>query len=44
MLAIAFMKAKKGKIQNINYPDIANDSEIKKGKFIKGYWRQCNRS
>ncbi|MCI2941276.1 formate-dependent phosphoribosylglycinamide formyltransferase (GAR transformylase) [Staphylococcus cohnii] len=34
--AIAFMKAKKGKIQNINYPDIANDSEIKKVNLLKG--------
>ena len=30
------MKAKKGKIQNINYPDIANDSEIKKVNLLKG--------
>ncbi|PTI74761.1 hypothetical protein BU064_12140 [Staphylococcus succinus] len=33
--AIAFMKAKKGKIKNINFPDISKDREIKSVSLLK---------
>lgn len=33
--AIAFMKAQKGKITNINFPDISKDTEIKRISLLK---------
>ena len=33
--AIAFMKAQKGKIMHIHYPDVSKDPEIKKINILK---------